>query len=316
MIYNPLGQTGIQVSKLCFGGLTIGPLQKNLSIREGGKVIRKAFEGGINFIDTAEMYQTYDHIQEGLKDLKRSDYVIASKSYAYDKKGAEKAVFDALKALNTDYLDVFLMHEQESVHTVRGHYEALETYLRLKEKGIIRSVGLSTHHVKGVEAALKYDEIEVIHPILNVSGLGIVDGTRDDMYEKILAFKKQGGGVFSMKPLGGGNLLNRIEASFDYILNLEGLDSIAVGMQSLEEVEYNLGRFNNQAIDGLIREKLKSQKRALHIADWCTGCNACVLRCHQKALKMENSKAVVDHSKCVLCGYCSTVCKDFCIKVV
>jgi predicted aldo/keto reductase-like oxidoreductase len=316
MIYNALGQTGIQVSKLCFGGLTIGPLQKNLSIKEGAKVIRRAFDGGVNFIDTAEMYQTYDHIKEGLHGLNRSDYVIASKSYAYDKKGAEKAVYDALKALNTDYLDVFLMHEQESVHTIRGHYEALETYLRLKEKGIIRSVGLSTHHVSGVEAAIKYKEIEVIHPILNISGLGIVDGTREEMYEKIRVFKKQGGGVFSMKPLGGGNLLNRVEDSFDYILKLDSLDAIAVGMQSLEEVAYNLARFENQPIDTLIKEKLKNQKRALHIAEWCTGCNACVLRCHQNALRINAGKAVVDHNKCVLCGYCSTVCKDFCIKVV
>jgi len=313
---NYLGQTGIKVSKMCFGALTVGPLQKNLSPKEGGRVIEYAFNKGVNFIDTAEMYESYEHIRQGLKAFNRSDVVIASKSYAYNKQGAEKAVYDALKALNTDYLDVFLMHEQESVHTIRGHYEALETYIRLKEKGVIRAVGLSTHHVAGVEAAIKYDEIEVIHPILNVSGLGIVDGSRDQMYEKIQSFKKKGGGVFSMKPLGGGNLLNRIEDSFDYVLSLDGIDSIALGMQNTLEVDYNVARFNQEPIDGSVRQALKGQRRDLHIADWCTGCGACLKRCHQEALYIEGDKARVKKDLCVLCGYCATVCPDFCIKVV
>lgn len=313
---NFLGQTQIKVSKLCFGGLTIGPLQRNLSPVVGGEIIAHAFDKGVNFIDTAEMYGTYEHIKEGLKHVNRSDIVIASKSYAYDKKGAEKAVYDALKALNTDYIDVFLMHEQESEHTIRGHYEALETYLRFQEKGLIRAVGLSTHHIAGVKAAVKYDEIQVIHPILNVSGLGIVDGSRDAMYQEIMKFKNKGGGVFSMKPLGGGNLLNKVEESLDYILGLDGLDAIAMGMQNIAEVDYNVARFKGEPIDAKTAQALKGQSRKLHIADWCLGCGACIQRCHQQALSPGKQKPVVDHDKCVLCGYCSTVCPDFCIKVV
>lgn len=316
MKYNYLGQTDIKVSKLCFGGLTVGPLQRNLSPKEGGKVIAHAFDRGVNFIDTAQMYDTYPHILEGTRHLQRSDYVIASKSYAYDRQGAEKAVYDALKALKTDYIDVFMMHEQESEHTIRGHYEALETYLRFKEKGIIRAVGLSTHHVAGVEAAIKYKEIQVVHPILNVSGLGIVDGDKEAMYEAIVAYKKRGGGIFSMKPLGGGNLLNRVEESLDYILKLDAIDAVAVGMQNTCEVDYNIARFSQRAIDAHLIEALKHQERQLHIADWCIKCGACIQRCHQKALVMGDTKPVIDQDKCVLCGYCSAVCPDFCIKVV
>jgi aryl-alcohol dehydrogenase-like predicted oxidoreductase len=311
-----LGQTGLQVSKLCFGGLTVGPLQANLSPKDGGKIIKYAFDKGINFIDTAELYETYAHVKEGISSFNREDVVIASKSYAYDKKTATDSVEKALKELGTDYLDIFMLHEQESEHTIRGHYEALETYLRYKEKGIIRAIGLSTHAVAGVEAAIKYKEIEVIHPIINVSGLGIIDGSLEEMLDAVSRYHQMGGGVFSMKPLGGGNLLNRVETSLDFVLNLDCVDSIAVGMQRENEVDYNVARFNNEHIDKALKETLRNTPRQLMIADWCTKCGACIERCGQKALRMGLKKPDIDHTKCVLCGYCASVCNDFCIKVV
>lgn len=316
MKYNILGKTGIEVSKLCFGGLTVGPLQANLTPVEGGKIIRHAFEQGVNFIDTAELYETYDHIKHGLEGFRREDVVIASKSYAYDRKTALKSVYDALEAMNTDYLDIFLLHEQESVHTIRGHYEALETFLELKEQGVIRAVGLSTHAVAGVKAANQYKEIEVIHPIVNISGLGIIDGSLDEMLAEIKIFKDDGGGIFSMKPLGGGNLLNRVEASFDFILGLESVDSIAVGMQSYAEVDYNIKRFKSEYIDQSLVDQVRQQPRSLHIAEWCVNCHKCVEICSHQALSKGVSKPIIHKDKCVLCGYCAAVCKDFCIKVV
>lgn len=316
MKYNTLGKTGIKVSKLCFGGLTVGPLQANMSPVEGGRIIRRAFDQGVNFIDTAQLYETYDHIKEGLKGLKREDIVIASKSYAYDKKTAEESVYEALKSLDTDYIDLFLMHEQESEHTMRGHYEALETFLKLKEKGLIRAVGLSTHAVAGVKAAIQYSEIEVIHPILNISGLGIMDGTIDEMLMEIKRFHDNGGGVFSMKPLGGGNLLNRVEESFNYILNVDCVDSVAVGMQTAAEVDYNIKRFKSETIDQALIDQVKRQPRKLQIADWCVNCNACVRLCSHQALLEGEPKPSIQHEKCVLCGYCASACKEFCIKVV
>lgn len=315
MEYNELGKTKIKVSKLCFGGLTVGPLQANMSPVEGGKVIAKAFELGVNFIDTAQLYKTYDHIYEGMKNFDRKKIVISSKSYAYDIKTAKESVDEALASLHTDYIDIFMLHEQESEHTIRGHYEALEYLLKLKEKGIIRAVGLSTHAIEGVKAAIKYTEIDVIHPIMNISGLGIMDGSIEEMIKQVSIFKQRGGGVFSMKPLGGGNLLNRIDSSFDFMLSQKCVDSIAVGMQSVEEVIANVLRFENKPISKEIQEKLLIQPRQLHIADWCTKCSKCIDVCSHNALSM-GDRVIIDRSKCVLCGYCAAVCKEFCIKVI
>jgi aryl-alcohol dehydrogenase-like predicted oxidoreductase len=316
MDYNVLGKTGIRVSKLCFGALTIGPLQANLSLKEGASVIRHALDRGVNFIDTAELYRTHGHIREALKNRGRDDVVIATKSYSYSNETAEKSLSMALKELGRDYVDIFLLHEQENEYTLKGHYEALEYFIKMKEKGYIRGVGISTHNVAGVRAATNMDEIDIIHPLINKNGLGIMDGTVEDMANAIKSAKDKGKGIYGMKPLGGGNLLSRIDDCFDFVLNLPFLDSIAVGMQREEEVIANVCRFNGQPIPEEIKSKLSKKNRKLHIDFWCKRCGRCVKACKSNALSIQNDKLIVDREKCVLCGYCSSYCPEFCIKVV
>ncbi len=312
---NELGNTGIKVSKLCFGSLTMGPLQRNLSFEEGASLIRYGYERGINFLDSAELYETYPHIKEALKYIDRSDYVIASKCYAYSKETAEESFEKALKGLGTDYIDIFMLHEQTSGLTIKGHYEAIEYFLKMKAQGKIKAFGISTHYVEAVRAALKYPEIQVIHPITNINGLGIQDGTMDDMYSALKAFKATGGGVYGMKPLGGGNLLSNVDACFDFVLNLDVLDSVAFGMQSFDEIDYNVKRVNGEVIPIDLKERVSGHTKKIQIADWCIKCGACVKKCDHHALSLENDEIIVDRSKCVLCGYCSSVCPEFCIKV-
>ena len=316
MEYSILGKTGFNVSRLCFGALTIGPLQRNLEIKEGASVILEAFERGINFIDTAELYGTYGHIKEALSHFDRSKITIISKSYSYDTKTAEKSLEMALRQMNLDYIDGFLLHEQESEHTLRGHYEAFEYFNKMKDKGYIRSIGISTHNVGGVKAANKISEIDIIHPIVNISGLGIHDGTLEEMLAQIKIAYNNNIGIYAMKPLGGGNLIHSYDEAMDYILGIDCIHSIAMGMQSKEEVIANISKLENIAVPEEVKIKLSSKKRVLAIADWCTRCEACVKKCSHNALALVEDKITVEENKCVLCGYCSKYCKDFCIKII
>lgn len=315
MIYNTLGKTGIKVSKICFGSLTMGPLQRNLSAFEGASLIEYAYEKGINFLDTAELYETYAHIRQALKTIPRDKFVIASKCYAYSEETAKLSFEKALREIDTDYIDIFMLHEQMSDHTIRGHYEAIEYFLKLKQEGRIRAFGISTHYIAGVKAACKYPEIEIVHPITNVGGLGIQDGSRSEMESALKTFKALGGGVIGMKPFGGGNLLASVDACFDYILAQNDIDSIAFGMQSKAEIDYNVKRVGEEPISNELRTLVANNEKKLQIADWCIGCGACVKKCDHKALKIIEGMAVVDRSRCVLCGYCASVCPEFCIKV-
>lgn len=311
-----LGNSGLEVSRLCFGGLTVGPLQANLSPVEGGKVIIEAYERGVNFIDTAQLYKTYPHIREALKVIPRDKYVISTKSYAWSRETAEQSFMEACSELGTDYIDLFMLHEQESEHTLRGHSEAMAYFLERREKGDIRAFGISTHYVAGVEAAIKVPEIQVVHPIVNKAGLGIQDGSLDEMLSALKVFKNGGGGVFGMKPLGGGNLLMSVDECFDFVLGLDVIDSVAVGMQRVSEVIANTARFSGRPVPEDVKRQLRTTPRRLHIDDWCIGCGACMKKCQAGAIRISEGKAIVDHSRCVLCAYCSAVCPEFCIKVV
>jgi len=314
MKYIELGQTGIRVSRLCFGGLIIGPLQVNLPVKQGAEVIKKALELGVNFIDTAELYGTYAHIREAIKGISQKP-VISTKCYAYTAEGARESVEKARRELDIDVIDIFMMHEQESRLTLKGHRAALEYYLDAKAKGIIRAVGVSTHNIEVVEACAEMPEIDVIHPLVNKAGIGIGDGTVEEMLAAIKKAYENGKGIFSMKPLGGGNLLPSYKECMDFVLGIPYIHSVAVGMQSIDEVIMNVKVFNGEKVPEEVQAALRKKHRKLHIDYWCEGCGKCVMRCGQGALSIVDGKAVPDREKCVLCGYCGSACPQFAIKI-
>jgi aryl-alcohol dehydrogenase-like predicted oxidoreductase len=82
MEYKELGRTGLKVSRLCFGALTIGPLQADLPLDEGVALLKYAAEQGVNFFDTAEIYDSYDYLRLLLRALPNKDIIIATNSFA------------------------------------------------------------------------------------------------------------------------------------------------------------------------------------------------------------------------------------------
>ena len=309
----PLGNSGINVSRLGFGCLCFGPLQQNMAPRECGELMAYAMQKGINMFDTAQYYNNYEHISHAVKHNK--DFILATKSYAYDRQGAEYALEEALTKTGKDTIDIFMLHETESEHTIRGHYDALEYYIKRKQTGDVRAVGVSTHFVRAVYAAADMPEIDVIEPIINIRGIGIVDGTREDMCEAIEYARNKGKGILAMKPLGGGNLYHSAKEAFDFITSVKGIDSILTGMISRREIDANTDYFEGNKYEESF-EMLKSRKKHLMVEDWCTGCGECVKRCPNSALTIVDGKSTCDHEKCLTCGYCSGACKEMAIKII
>lgn len=314
MEYRVLGRSGLKVSRLCFGALTIGPLQAKLPLREGAAVIRSALDAGVNFIDTGQLYETYPYIREAIQG--RDDIIVASKSYAYTYEGMRRDVEQACRETGRDHIDIFMLHEQESRLTLKGHADALAYLVDARAQGMVRAVGVSTHTVEVVEAIADMSEIDVVHPLLNMRGIGIMGGTTVDMLAAVEAAAAAGKGVYTMKALGGGHLIPEADKALTWIRQWESISAVAIGMQSTAEVKLNCAVFTGQEVDDDLWGPVKGQKRRLLVESWCTGCGKCVAKCSMGAISIDAGKAVSQPERCVLCGYCGAYCPDFCIKII
>ena len=305
-----LGNTGIKVSIAGFGVLPMGPSQLSLPVEEGAKIIAYALEHGINFLDTAQYYRTYPYISSALKMGSFEDVVICSKSLCEDYDGMMDAVLEARKALDREVIYIFLMHEVRSgqLSLRQGAWKALKD---AKKEGLVRAIGLSTHHVDITKAAASMEELDVVFPLINYAGLGIRKGdsfsTKEEMLEAISQCHAAGKGVFSMKAFGGGSLTGHYQEALDYVFSKPEIDSVMIGFGKISEVD-DLLSYLGGTMDKSYNPDI-SKKRVYINQEDCEGCGSCKAACPAGAIFYnENGLAEVDHSKCLTCGYCSPVC--------
>ena len=306
-----LGNTGIEVSIVGFGVLPIGPSQLALPVDEGAEIIKYAFRNGINFIDTAQYYRAYPYISKALEDNEFDNIVICSKSLTDDYDEMLEAIEEAKKELNRDVIDIFLMHEVRSgqLEERQGAWDAL---VDAKKQGLVRAIGLSTHHVDITYAAASMPELDVVFPLINYASLGIRKGdefaTKEEMMEAIRACKAAGKGVFSMKAFGGGGLTGHYQEALDYIFSQPEIESTMIGFGKIKEVD-DLLAYLDGSMDKSYNPDISKKKVHINHED-CEGCGACKAACPAGAIYFspENGLAVVDHEKCLTCGYCSPVC--------
>lgn len=230
--YTTLGRCGIEVSRICFGSLTVSRLGADLPLSEGAAVIAHALHSGINFIDTAQYYDNYEYIKEGIRLYREQGGtvrpIICSKTYAYNRELAREAIDEALARLGTDSIDIFMLHEQESADTLRGHAEALEYLRECRDAGVIRALGISTHTTAAVRGARDFrlsdgTMLDVVFAMFNRDGVGIRGSNedadthgsaretrrmaRDEMEHELRLCRKAEMGTMLMKVYGGGHLL-------------------------------------------------------------------------------------------------------------
>lgn len=304
------------ISKLCFGTLALSNLQNKDDFANKVNVLNYAYENGINFYDTAELYDNYDVLGDFLKNKKRDSLYIATKSYAYNKETARYSIEKALNELNTDYIDIFMLHEQDNGNNFLGHYEAVEEFMRYKQEGIIKKFGISTHTIQAVTDSVQFKEIDVVFTIVNKTGIGINDGTNMQMIDAVKNAKSEGKFIMAMKPYGGGHLLSDTKIAFDFVNDIKEVDTIAIGMRNKQEIDLNICYLEGREASEDTKLSVNNMNRELNIAYWCIGCGKCVKKCKQQALSIIDNKCCVNMEKCVLCSYCASECDSFCIKIV
>ena len=256
-----LGQTGLAVSCVGIGALPIGPGQLNLPLEEGSAVICDALRRGISFIDTAQYYRTYPYIRHALevmgfvteenicgaatlsagKNPHDADLpVISSKSLASSYGDMMAAIEECRDALGLKTIDIFLMHEVRSGQFAAraGAWQALQD---AKRAGLVRAIGISTHHVDVARAMADVSACDVVFALLNYRGMGIrcgqEAGTKEDMVAALTVCKAAGKGIYTMKALGGGNLTADYQKALDYVFSQDCVDAVMLGFTNTSEID-------------------------------------------------------------------------------
>ena len=310
MIKKALGKTGLMVTPIGFGVLTVGCTQLDYPFEKGALLLRYALERGINFIDTAQSYKTYPYIKMALHGA-GFEPVIVSKCLKGSFEEMKEAVEEARNEIGRDMIDIFLLHEVRSEADFYRRAGAWEYLHEAKAKGLVRAIGVSTHHTDVSEMCAGIPEIEVVFPLINYKSLGIRNGanagTKEDMAAAIKRNSDAGKGVFAMKVFGGGNLTGDYFSALDYVKNLPGIDSMMIGFGYHHEID-RIIEYAEGTIDRNYTPDLKEKKMRVEPSD-CEGCGQCIERCPNHAMFL-NIKGIceVDHSKCLTCGYCAPVC--------
>ncbi len=306
-----MGKLDIRISQLCFGTLPMGPLQAGIPLNEGVRILHKALENGINFYDTAELYGTYPYLKNAFE--KEKDVVIATKSTAETYPAMEKSLFDALEALGRETIDIFHLHAARAKREVFQEREgALQCLLDYRDKGLIRTIGISTHAVDVVQEAAVHDAIDIVFPIVNLDGLGILRGTLSDMLKAVQAVHQTGKGLYAMKALGGGHYLDRFLDAIEFVRNLREMDSVAVGIVREIELDVHVSIFNELPVSQeMLTQCLDRKKKKVVVLGYCRRCHRCVETCPSGAIRMGEKKPEVDQHTCLTCGYCLPGCPEF-----
>jgi aryl-alcohol dehydrogenase-like predicted oxidoreductase len=216
---NVLGRTGLEVTELSLGTLILGRIQANLSIEDGAKPVARAMELGINLIDTAASYGSQPHVREGLKGF-LEEVLITTKSHGRTRETVQKDFETSLKELGRDYIDIYQLHLVNNAKEMEERRDVVKFLLELKQQKLIRAIGASVHRVEGAKAVAAEKDIDILFPVLNSHGLGIIDGTIDEMIAVCRQAKERGMGIMAMKPLGGGHLRKSPRESFDFLRGL------------------------------------------------------------------------------------------------
>ena len=258
-----LGKTGIVTNKNGFGAL---PVQR-VSDEEAVRLLRKAYEGGMTYFDTARYYTDSEHKLGLAFEGMREKIFIATKTGATTPEDFWKELGISLANLRTDYIDVYQFHNPVFCPKPGDGSGLYECMLEAKAQGKIRHIGITAHKIGVAEDIIASGLYETLqYPFSYLS----------TPREAALAesCRKANMGLIAMKALAGG-LVTNAGAAFAYIAQYDNVLPIW-GIQRPEELEQWLGFFRTPAsLTPELRSFIEKERGEL-TGEFCRGCGYCL----------------------------------------
>lgn len=309
-----LGSTGITVPQNAFGAL---PIQRD-DFDTASKILRRAYEGGMTFFDTARAYSdSEEKIGIALSDVRNKIY-IATKTAAKTPDEMKSQLETSLKMLKTDYIDIYQFHQSTCCYRPgdgSGMYEQMEDFKRQK---LIRHIGITSHQIDIADECVESGLYETIQfPFSYLSGdreIALVENCRSHNM-----------GFIAMKALAGGLITNsRVAFAF-----MSGFDNAVPiwGVQHEHELEEWLSYFNEAPeLNDELRSVIEKDRKELS-QDFCRGCGYCmpcpqgimINQCARMSLMLRRAPSrnwlseywqeeMRKTEKCINCGACKKKC--------
>lgn len=222
-----LGKTGLEVSRVGFGGI---PIQR-LTQAEAIKVVQRCLDLGITFLDTANGYTTSEERIGKAIAGRREQVVIATKTGGRDKTTAQEHLELSLKRLNTDYVDLWQFHNVstfEAYEKVLGPNGAMEAAQEALRAGKVRHIGITSHSMDMALKAVSLGYFQTVQFPFNFV-------TNEAAQELVPLAKKHNVGFIAMKPMAGG-LLEDANLAIKYLLQFENVVPDP-GIEKIKEIE-------------------------------------------------------------------------------
>ena len=248
-----LGPAKIKVSRMAVGTGTYGAGQSSNQLRALGvngvaDMLKAAYDKGVFFWDTADAYGTHDAVNAALKKVPREKVTILTKTDATDAGKTKEDIDRFRKELGTDYIDVLLLHTRMSPTWHEEDKGSMEVMAAAKEKGIIRSVGISCHSVEAMKVASRHPWLDICMVRLNPAGERM-DADSETVLPIVLDMKAKGKGIIGIKVLGEGSLVeDRLDEALRYALTKNALHCFSIGCESFNEVSDNMKRIEKLAV--------------------------------------------------------------------
>ena len=309
-----LGRTGLVVEQSGFGAL---PIQR-ISEAEAVHLLRKAYEGGMNYFDTARAYTDSEQKVGAAFAGMRDKVIIATKTMATTVEGFWKDLEESLRLLQTDYIDVYQFHNPSFCPKPGDENGLYDAMLEAQRQGKVRFIGFTNHRLDVAHEAIDSGLYDVLmFPYSYISSdkeLAVAD-----------ACLKAGMGFVAMKALCGGLIMNGRAAS-GWIAQHEGVLPIWGIQRERELDEFLAGIPTPPVLDGELLAVIEKDRRELQ-GDFCRGCGYCmpcpmgiqINSCARASVMMRRAPAInflceegqammKKIEDCIGCGQCAAKC--------
>ena len=258
-----LGSTGITVPKNGFGALPIQRISKDEAVR----LLRRAYDGGIRFFDTARAYTDSEEKLGAAFAGMRDKIFIATKIYRFTVEAFWEDLHTSLRTLGTDHVDLYQFHNPDFCPKPGDGSGLYEAMLEAKAQGKILHIGITNHRLSVAQEAIDsglYETLQFPFSYLATEKeLALVEGC-----------KAKNMGFIAMKALAGGTITNSA-AAYAYLAQFDNVLPIW-GVQRERELEEFLSYQENPPRLTAELQSLIERDRKELAGSFCRGCGYCM----------------------------------------